>query len=200
MLAIPAAELIRQKEFRALNLGDIDDDETLGLDEDDSDDYGVNERSGRRRRSDQTEARRERRRRRANNGQTSLFTEIGSDDEEMLQDLSTNKTPKGLFVNDYNVIGHMWRLPSSSSKVQRQWLRRFENDSPYNGSRVYCPQVGDSVVYVPRAHWEVLQDFPSLPPPWQKWPRGRDWPVVRCSIRAARYRFPYQDYFSKAKK
>ena len=108
--------------------------------------------------------------------------------------LSTNNTPSGPHVEDYTVAGHFFRLPDSG-RVKRQWLCRTENRTSHNGVKNYAPQVGDSVVYIPRAHYETLKVFPTLDAPWKHFPRGARWPVVRCCIRDIRYRFPYEQYY-----
>jgi hypothetical protein len=111
------------------------------------------------------------------------------------QFLSTNNTPSGPHVEDYTVTGHFFRLPNSGQGVTRQWLRRTENRTSHNGLKNYSPQVGDSVVYIARAHYETLKMFPTLDAPWKHFPRRTRWPVVRCSVIDVRYRFPYKQYF-----
>lgn len=86
-------------------------------------------------------------------------------DEDMEEIYSTNNDPSGPHVEDYNT--HFFRLPSNKSSVSRQWLRRLESDSGYSGRKIYAPQVGDSVVYIPRAHFETIEAFPTLKAPWQ---------------------------------
>lgn len=134
----------------------------------------------------------ERARRRAQRRSTQ-FIEDGTDDEHDEQIMSTNNTPSGPFVRDYIESGHFWRMPSG--KVRSKWLKRKESDTSYEGRKIYTPQLGDSIVYIPRAHYETINGFPSLEPPWQRWPHGTAWPVVRCCVRGVRFRFPYQDYY-----
>jgi hypothetical protein len=110
------------------------------------------------------------------------------------QFMSTNNTPSGEYIRDFNITGHFWRL-TGSGHVRRKWLSRHESETSYDGRKTYCPQLGDSIVYIPRAHFETIDKFPSFTPPWQRWPQGTVWPVVRCSIRGIRYRFPREDYF-----
>lgn len=114
-----------------------------------------------------------------------------SDVEELL---STNNTPSGPYVEDYTVTGHFFRLPDSGL-VMRRWLRRNENRTSHSGIKNYSPQVGDSVVYIPRAHYETVKKFPTLDAPWKHFPHGTRWPVVRCSVKDVRYRFPYEQYY-----
>ena len=115
--------------------------------------------------------------------------------------MSSNITPSGPYVRDYEDGmgggGHPWRLKNRSDarRVHRQWVRRTESETSYHGNKAYTPQCGDSVVYIPRAHYETLKEFPSFSPPWQNWPSGTDWPIVRCFVRGVRYRFPYEVYF-----
>ena len=120
-----------------------------------------------------------------------------SSDEELVEYMSSNNTPSGPFVSDYDF--HYFRIPQSS-RLHRRWLRRNESDSSYNGTKSYVPQVGDSVVYIPRAHHETITNFPSLVPPWQSWPDEAVWPVVCCSVRYIRYRFPFKTYFPQSPK
>ena len=172
--------------------------------DDDLDDlsiYSENNSSRRRRQRDQassreTGERRIRAQRRAQRNDSD-FLEIGSDDEMIAQFVSANRTPTGPYLRDYTLNGHYWRLKSTSdvNRVRRKWLHREESDTTYFGRNVYTPQMGDSVVYVPRAHFETIKECPSLSPPWQSWPMGAVWPVVRCFVRGIRFRFPYEDYF-----
>lgn len=115
-----------------------------------------------------------------------------SSNDEFEEFISTNNTPFGPHVQDYRV--HFFRL-SEGAQVARQRLRRLESLSSYNGHKNYTPQVGDTVVYIPRAHYEALKKFPNLPAPWQKWPNQPALPFVRCKILDIRFRFPYKEYF-----
>lgn len=120
------------------------------------------------------------------------FDDGGSEDE-FVEYMSTNNDPTGPFVNDYD--SHFFRLSSRSWVVHREWLQRVEGNTSYSGRRAYAPQLGDVVVYIPRAHLETISFFPSLDAPWQNWP-GEAWPVVRCCIRHVRYRFPFKAFYS----
>ena len=168
-----------------------DDDSENDMDLDDLETESSFQPSGRSRGGQEDRQQRARRRAQRRNTQ---FVEVGSDDENDLQFMSTNNTPSGPFVSDYD--HHFWRMPNGN--VRSKWLKRFESDSSYEGRKIYTPQLGDSVVYIPRAHYETLNMFPSLEPPWQHWPQGTAWPVVRCCVRGVRFRFPYQDYFRAA--
>jgi hypothetical protein len=92
---------------------------------------------------------------------------------------------------------HYFKLPNLTTHVKRKWLHRTESNSSYDGRKTYTPQVGDSVVYIPRAHYETITKFPSLTAPWQSWPDGVEWPVVQCRVCYVRYRFPYKAYKSQ---
>ena len=118
-----------------------------------------------------------------------------SSEDEYIEYVSSNNTPSGLFVADYDL--HYFRMSSreDGNNVHRQWLRRIESSSSYGGRKAYSPQVGDTVVYIPRAHQNTLAAFPGVQtPPWQQWPDEAAWPVVRCCVRNIRYRFPYKAY------
>ena len=123
------------------------------------------------------------------------YSDPDSDEEEdeELEFVSTNNDPSGPHVEDYNT--HFFRVPKNGPHIAKQWLRRIESDSGYTGRKIYVPQVGDSVVYIPRAHFETIQSFPSLKAPWQHWPAEAEWPVVKCRVRDMRFRFPYMDYY-----
>jgi WD40 repeat protein len=124
--------------------------------------------------------------------------EESDDDEGFIEEvLSTNNAPTGPFADDYNVDGHLFKLASLSARVNRAWLLRTESSSSYKGRKVYSPQVGDSVVYIPRAHADTIREFPTLKAPWKNWPSGTSWPIVRCRVVNVRYRFPYKDYFRR---
>jgi hypothetical protein len=122
---------------------------------------------------------------------------IDSESEsEGVEYMSTNNAPSGPFLEDYDA--HFFRLTDSRShSVERLWVRRLESNSSYGGRKSYTPQVGDSVVYIPRAHHDTISQFPSLSAPWHNWPDEALWPVVRCCIRNIRYRFPFKDYFGR---
>ena len=118
-----------------------------------------------------------------------------SDSDSYVEEfLSTNNTPSGPYVEDYTVAGHFFRLPDSGL-VMRRWLSRTESRTSHSGIKNYSPQVGDSVVYIPRAHYETVKKFPTLDAPWKHFPHGTKWPVVRCSVKDVRYRFPYEQYY-----
>jgi WD40 repeat protein len=124
--------------------------------------------------------------------------ESEDDDDEIIdQVLSTNNAPSGPFANDYNVDGHLFKLLSLAARVNREWVSRTESLSSYKGRKVYTPQVGDSVVYIPRAHAATIREFPTLKAPWKQWPSGTRWPIVRCRVVNVRFRFPYKDYFRR---
>ena len=166
------------------------------LDPLDVDDYSSPRRAGRRQGSGRSVGERSRRAQRRSQRRDNQFVEIGSDDEMVAQFVSTNTSPSGPFLRDYNVSGHLWRLTGNGT-VNRKWLHRVESTTSYSGRKVYSPQVGDTVIYIPRAHFETIKEFPNLTPPWQRWPQGTVWPVVRCSVRGVRYRFPYEGYSSR---
>lgn len=114
-----------------------------------------------------------------------------SDGEAMLEFMSTNNTPSGAFVADYDL--HHFRLSTRARAVRlrRNWVRRIESNLSYSGRKTYSPQVGDAVVYIPRCHYDTLADLPGLGvPPWQTWPQEAEWPVAKCLVRSLRYRFP----------
>eukprot|EP00980_Cylindrotheca_fusiformis_P006269 scaffold1340_cov122-Cylindrotheca_fusiformis.AAC.12 len=172
---------------------DDDSDENLdGFDEE----FESPHRSTRQRPSQMSSG--ERRSQRRARRRDSQFVEIGSDDEAIAEFMSTNNTPSGPYVRDYTMAGHFWRL-AGSKRVKRSWVSRFESDSSYEGRKTYTPQLGDSVVYIPRAHYESISEYPSLSPPWQRWPESAAWPVVRCIVRGLRFRFPYEDYYRKGR-
>jgi hypothetical protein len=124
--------------------------------------------------------------------------ESEEDDSGFVEEcLSTNNTPSGPFVHDYTVDGHLFKLTNSRTQVNREWLLRSESLSSYSGRKNYAPQVGDSVVYIPKAHAATIREFPTLHAPWKNWPSGTRWPIVRCRVVNVRYRFPYKDYFNK---
>jgi hypothetical protein len=119
------------------------------------------------------------------------YNELNSDDEALEELMSTHTKPSGEYVDDWKVSGHLFKLPrGGGSSVRRNWLCR----TIYHGQKMFCPQVGDSVVYIPKAHSETLRIFPirGYAPPWQTWPTSSNWPVVRCRVLHARYRFPYE--------
>lgn len=118
-----------------------------------------------------------------------------SDGDFIVEYMSTNNVPSGPFVADYDL--HFFKLTNrnQAADINRLWVRRNESTSSYAGRKKYTPQIGDSIVYIPRAHYETITKFPSIDAPWQNWPEEAVWPVVRCFVRNVRYRFPFKDYF-----
>jgi hypothetical protein len=116
------------------------------------------------------------------------------DFEEYDAVISTNNTPSGPHVEDFTIGGHYFRLPDGA-RVHRRWLKRTESVKGYSGRKTYAPQVGDSVVYIPQAHKETLECFPILQAPWTGWPSSLQWPVLRCTVKDVRYRFPFKSCF-----
>lgn len=125
-------------------------------------------------------------------GSRRTFANGEDSDDDLLEFMSTNNDPTGPFVADYDA--HFFRMSASFGDVFRDWLLRIESNSSYAGRKSYAPQLGDEVVYIPRAHLETITSFPSLSAPWQNWPDEAVWPVVRCCIRSIRYRFPFKAY------
>ncbi len=120
-----------------------------------------------------------------------LYHELSSDDDHLQEMMSAHTKPSGKYVDDWVISGHMFKLPrGGGSFVHRSWLHR----TTYQGRKCYCPQVGDSVVYVPKAHNDTLRRFPihDYTPPWTSWPTVTSWPVVLCKVMQVRYRFPYE--------
>ena len=117
-----------------------------------------------------------------------------SEDDFPEESLSTINEPFGPFKADYQE--HLFRIvkQGEEEKIQRKRFKRVESTSSYEGRRSYTPQVGDTVVYIPRAHFECLKDFATIPRPWEDWPRDADWPLVQCKVRNVRYRFPFKLY------
>ena len=123
------------------------------------------------------------------------YHELNSDDEALEEMMSTHTKPSGKFVDDWNRYSHLFKMPRGEGmNAQRKWVSRI---SRHDGNKTYCPQVGDSVVYVPRAHYDTLMKYPVLgySPPWTSWPTSYSWPVVRCKVKHVRYRFPYETYY-----
>lgn len=119
-------------------------------------------------------------------------------DAEFDEVLSANTQPTGEFIEDYNVYGHIYKLPSNSD-VNRKWLSRINSVLGYTGWKTFCPQAGDNVVYIPRAHAEFLKQYPVCETdsgaPWKTFPSNASWSVVECKVSSIRYRFPYSGYF-----
>ncbi len=130
-----------------------------------------------------------------------MYEDGDSDDSAFEQMLSTNTHPAGKYIFDYNDLGHTFKLPSGS-KIKRKSLCRHHCVEGYIGQKAYAPQVGDNVVYIPRAHSDTLEAFPicnnsSIGAPWRSWQTNSPWPVVQCEVKAIRYRFPYSGYFGR---
>ena len=122
------------------------------------------------------------------------------DDEEFFEEMvSTHTKPSGTYARDWVSADHFFKMPRDND-VNRKWLSRTNNQASHYGTKAYCPQVGDSIVYIPRAHYEILQKFPTgeYSAPWKSWPTTHQpWPVVRCKVVHVRYRFPYEMYYER---
>ncbi|GMH60820.1 hypothetical protein TrRE_jg13628 [Triparma retinervis] len=76
--------------------------------------------------------------------------------------------------------------------IDRGWLTRDERCS---SKKFYCPQVGESVVYIPRAHYNFFEGTTNTvhsTPAWEEIGKGRggkSLPVVRCEIVGMEYKF-----------
>jgi len=129
-------------------------------------------------------------------GRRQVTEEDEESDLEFVEFMSTNNHPTGPFVADYNA--HFFKMNSGAqaNRVKRRWTRRNESTSSFEGRKKYTPQIGDSIVYIPRAHYETIANFPSLETPWQSWPEEAAWPVVRCLVRNIRYRLPFKDFWN----
>jgi len=139
--------------------------------------------------------------RQSSRGSRRVYTEEGSG-SELDEYISSNRRPaaehdfNGHYVEDVN-RGHFWKLPAGL-EVKRKWLRRDESKTGRIGLKSYVPQVGDSVVYIPRAHYDTIHKFPTYisgSAPWKSFPTHSAWPVVRCKIIDIRYRFPIGSSF-----
>jgi len=124
-------------------------------------------------------------------------------DESIVEEMLTRNTrPGGEYIKDYNELGHIFKLPANG-EVHRNWVRRTRCELGYIGKKSYSPQVGDSVIYIPRAHYETLSSYPTGQNynfPWRSWPSNNAWPFVRCDVKNIRYRFPYNDYYGSGDK
>lgn len=123
------------------------------------------------------------------------------DDDEIEELVSTHTKPSGKYVQDWERANHFFKMPRGSV-VHRKWLTRTNYQGSHYGTKMYCPQVGDSVVYIPRAHYDTLQRFPigDYTAPWKSWQTLQPWPVVRCKVTHTRYRFPYEMYYPSRRK
>jgi hypothetical protein len=125
------------------------------------------------------------------------YEELDSDDEQLNELMSTHTRPSGEYYEDWTVAQHFFKMPrGEGSQVRRKWVSRTSNSGSTLWKKMYCPQVGDSVVYIPRAHYDTMQKFPiaSYVGPWKSWPTYSLWPVVCCKVTHIRYRFPYEMY------
>jgi len=131
------------------------------------------------------------------------YEDNGSSDDSIVDELlSANTRPFGEHLEDYTKLGHIFKL-SSGDTVNRKWVSRDESILGSCGTKVYAPQVGDSVVYIARAHYDTLEAYPtvgstSIETPWKSWPTSSPWPVVRCRVKSLRYRFPVKQYYSRS--
>jgi hypothetical protein len=82
-----------------------------------------------------------------------------------------------------------FRTVPIGAPVDRLWLQQYEPNDLH-----YCPQCGDSVMYLPQGHLEHLHSFPEASaPPWLSF--ALKWPVVECKILSISYDFPSQQEY-----
>ena len=121
-----------------------------------------------------------------------------SDESAFEEMLTANPSPTDHFKKDYTELGHIYKLPQGGS-VNRKWVTREECELGYTGWKTYCPQEGDKIVYISKAHSETLRAFPvcetATGAPWKSWPKSAPWPIVVCTVNSIRYRFPYSGYY-----
>merc|ERR1712100_738453 len=81
--------------------------------------------------------------------------------------------------------------------LHRMMIQRSESTLGAIGQKVYVPQVGDSIIYIAKAHYDTLRNFTTgqSSQPWKSWPTNKAWPVVRCIVTNVRYRFPYVHHY-----
>ena len=136
---------------------------------------------------------------RSNSRTSHQYDDEDSDGSIFDEMLSANTSPGGEFITDYTDLGHLFKLPSGGA-LNREWLSRNSCIESHTGLKTFTPQVGDSVVYIPRAHSDTLVAFPicnnsSTGAPWKTWPNIGHWPVVQCEVKNIRYRFPYNGHY-----
>ena len=121
--------------------------------------------------------------------------DFADDDESEHEEqvLSHNTKPFPEIAHDFKNLGFPFKLPNPNS-IRREWVTRKECTSGATGLKVFLPQVGDTVVYIPRAHYDTLKAFPNTSDssalPWNLFPNASPWPVVQCEVNDVRYRFP----------
>ncbi len=79
----------------------------------------------------------------------------------------------------------------ANSVVVRGWI---VSESPKAGD-IYCPQLGDEVIYFPQGHKRHLRKIPlCVPVPWSRLPAGV--PSVACTVMKLSYGFPSENEYS----
>ncbi len=79
----------------------------------------------------------------------------------------------------------------ANSMVTRGWI---VSESPKAGD-MYCPQLGDEVIYFPQGHKRHLRKIPlCVPVPWSQLPAGV--PSVACTVMKLSYGFPSENEYS----
>jgi hypothetical protein len=73
---------------------------------------------------------------RANVNQRFRYDDPDSSDEEIEELLSRTKIPSGEFAEDYNTLGHYFKMPSKC-KVHRNWVTRMESATGFTGQKPY---------------------------------------------------------------
>lgn len=73
---------------------------------------------------------------RVNANQRFRYDDPDSSDEEIEELLSRTKIPSGEFAEDYNTLGHYFKMPNKS-KVFRNWVLRTESSAGYTGQKAF---------------------------------------------------------------
>ncbi|GMI02375.1 hypothetical protein TrVE_jg14458 [Triparma verrucosa] len=178
-------------ELEATFDSDIDDSDS-GSDDDDS--FMRRGRPGSR---EEIRSRAARRRRRQQEGahqqpgrtsernlgrQRKVYEDVGSEDEEIQEEIPL-----------HNPALEPRRAIDEGQRVDDSWLRRSFREDPVKSSIFFAPQVGDSVVYVPKMHMDFLDGVGLAPKPfpWAHFPKNSKDPLntIRCEVVDAEYLF-----------
>ncbi len=79
--------------------------------------------------------------------------------------------------------------------ANRPVVRGWIISESHKAGDMYCPQLGDEVIYFPQGHERHLRKIPlCIPVPWSRLPAGV--PAVACTVMKLSYGFPSENEYS----
>lgn len=124
----------------------------------------------------------------------------GDNYDAIIHSVENDNDPNNVLYVDVHAEDQHNHNHCDNDNISREWVLRtsLSYDESMEWYRSYVPQVGDAVIYVPRAHFPTVVALTNEGRPWEdNFPSSRDennnalaWPAVRCEVKHIRYKFP----------